>query len=157
RSATRNPPTLSAEEIHKILVQSFRLGNRLRRKFLEALLLLSETKLYLLLGYSSIFQYAAKHFDYERSATYEALRVAKALGELPRTLEAFDHGDLSYSRVLEITRVASAESEEEWLSFSKSRTFAELKAEVKDAVEKKRKLPRKDRYGLPGVKVKITF
>src|SRR5262249_803797 len=99
---------------------------------------LSETKLYLLLGYSSVFQYAAKHFDYERSATYEALRVAKVLGELPRTLEAFDHGDLSYSSVLEITRVASAESKEEWLSFSNASTFAELKAEVKDAPEKKR-------------------
>jgi hypothetical protein len=152
-----NPPTLSAEEVHGILVQSYRLGNRLRRKFLEALLLLSETKLYLMLGYSSVFQYAEKHFDYHRSYTYEALRAAKALGELPRTLEAFDQGNLSYSRALEITRVATTETEEEWLLFSYSKTFAELKAEVKDAVDKSRKRPRKDAYGLPGVKSKITF
>lgn len=154
----QNPPTLSAEEVHKILLQSYQLGNRLRRKFLEALLLLSETKLYLMLGYSSIFQYAEKHFDYHRSYTYESLRAAKALGELPRVLEAFDQGNLSYSRVLEkITRVATAETEEEWLLFSYSKTFAELKAEVKDAVDKNRKRSRKDAYGLPGVKSKITF
>ncbi len=76
---SRNPKNLSAEEHHLHLLKCYRLGNRVRREFIEALLSVDEQRLYLKLGSSSIQHYAEKYFRYEPALTYEFLRVARAL------------------------------------------------------------------------------
>src|SRR5256885_5858236 len=53
-------PTLSPEELHLYLLKAFTIGNRAKRKLIDGLLHLHESRFYLLLGYSSIFQYAEK-------------------------------------------------------------------------------------------------
>jgi hypothetical protein len=55
-------------------------------------------------------------------------KSAKALPDLPRSTSEFEAGDLSWSALREITRVASSESENEWLEFGKLRPFMSLKA-----------------------------
>src|SRR5688572_32368749 len=45
-------------------------------------------------------------------AAREKVRVARALEKLPKISAAMERGNLSYSKVREITRVASAESED---------------------------------------------
>ena len=47
-------PTLSAEELHLYLLKAFTVGNRAKRKLIDGLLHLHESRFYLLLGYSSI-------------------------------------------------------------------------------------------------------
>ena len=86
-STVANPETLSAEELHRACLTAFRVGNRSRYKFARALATLHATKLYLKLGYSSVAQYAEAHFGYQRSRTFECLRVAKALEDLAAVLE----------------------------------------------------------------------
>ncbi|MBI4584493.1 MAG: hypothetical protein HY717_10795, partial [Planctomycetes bacterium] len=49
-----NPPALSAEQLHTILLKAFKVGNLARRKFLQALLAMDSSRLYLQLGFSSI-------------------------------------------------------------------------------------------------------
>jgi len=49
------------------------------------------------------------------------------------------------------------ETETEWIAFARGRSFRELESEVEDALKKGRKLPRKDGFGLPGVKVRMVF
>src|SRR5256885_3351016 len=44
----------------------------------------------------------------------ERLRVAKALGELPQIEAALQRGDLSFSAVREVTRVATPQNDELW-------------------------------------------
>ncbi|MCZ6795763.1 MAG: hypothetical protein O7J95_19320, partial [Planctomycetota bacterium] len=107
-----------------------RLGNRIRREFLECLLVLHERKLYHALGFSSTFYYAAHTFGIERSETYDSLRVARALKGLPRSLEAFDRGELSWSALKEVSRVATAASEQEWLACAREQPVRRLQAEV---------------------------
>ncbi|MBI4603144.1 MAG: hypothetical protein HY721_14390, partial [Planctomycetes bacterium] len=48
--APSNPPSLSARELHEVLVKCFLLGNRAQLKFLRALFTLDQTRLYLKLG-----------------------------------------------------------------------------------------------------------
>src|SRR6266508_1484245 len=50
-------PELSAEEFHRIVVKAHVAGNLTRRKFAELLLRIHESRIYLQLGFSSIFQY----------------------------------------------------------------------------------------------------
>ena len=56
----------------------------------------------------------------------EHVRVARALRELPLTREAFGRGELSYSKVRSLTRVATADSEEFLLHQATYATAAQL-------------------------------
>jgi hypothetical protein len=118
---------------------------------------MARSRLHIALGFSSIAGYSEHYFGLSRSRTFEYLRVEAALASLPLLEAAFSQARLSWSALREITRVASAESEEEWLRFADEHTFAELRAEVKDALEKKRARPRRGSYGLPNMTVELRF
>ena len=149
-------PTISPEELHRYLLKAHRLENRVKYRFIEGLRAMDAGRLYLKLGYSSTRQYAEKHFGWERSRVYEALRVAGCLEKLPLTKEAFVEG-FPYSRVEEITRVATAETEAEWIAFARKTSMRKLRAEVQDAREKNRKHPRSGSFGLPAVRMRLPF
>ncbi len=100
-------PVLTAEEVHMVLLDASRIEGCARYKFIRGLLSLEESKLYLELGSPSIGEYAERHFGRQRTWTFEALRIARALDDLPRLTEAFLEGEISYSVVQEITRVAT--------------------------------------------------
>src|SRR5262249_46980070 len=55
-------------------------------------------------------------------AAREHVRVARALGSLPRLKEALARGELSYSKVRALTRVADAETEERLLAVGRAGT-----------------------------------
>src|SRR5262245_5126246 len=155
-SAPAPVPVLSPEELHRLLLRIHRHQSELQWRFIQALLALDEGRLYLPLGYSSTRQYAEKHFGLGRTATHEALRVARALGDLPATAKAFLNG-LAYSRVLEITRVATPEKEGLWIDFARRHSQRELALEVQDAKAKGRDHPREgNRYGLPAVRTRFS-
>ncbi len=150
-------PLASADQIHTYLVEAFRIGNRARLRFARLLAALSSSRQYLQLGHPSIMQYAERHFGMQRSETYEHLRVAEIIDELPMCRDAFENGKLSWSVLKLITRVAKSETEKSWLEFARNRSFNELRVEVQDAVQKNRSHPRTDRYGLPNLTVKFTL
>ena len=55
-------------------------------------------------------------------AAREHVRVARALGTLPRLAEALARGELSYSKIRELTRVAAPETEERLLAIGRAGT-----------------------------------
>src|SRR5207247_2233071 len=59
-------------------------------------------------------------------AAREHVRVARRLGELPLIRAAFGRGRLSYAKVRALTRVATAESEDELLALARHATAAQL-------------------------------
>jgi hypothetical protein len=59
-------------------------------------------------------------------AAREKVRVAKKLAELPAMDEALRKGEISYSKVRAMTRVATAENEADLLSMARSATGAQL-------------------------------
>jgi hypothetical protein len=65
-----------------------------------------------------------------RSA-HEKLRVARSLAALPRVSSEFAAGKLSYSKVRAITRIATAENEEELVGLALSATAAHVEAVVR--------------------------
>jgi Domain of unknown function (DUF222)/HNH endonuclease len=64
-------------------------------------------------------------------AAREHVRVARRLGELPLIHGAFAGGELSYAKVRALTRVATAESEEELLELAQVLTAAQLERAVR--------------------------
>jgi hypothetical protein len=59
-------------------------------------------------------------------AAREQVRVARALANLPRISEAMSRGEVSYSKVRAMTRVATPENEEKLLDFAKLGSAAHL-------------------------------
>jgi len=61
-----------------------------------------------------------------RNTAQEKVRVARVLGALPQIDEAFKRGDLSYSKVRALTRVASVINETDLLDYALGATAAQV-------------------------------
>ncbi|MBI2169403.1 MAG: DUF222 domain-containing protein [Actinobacteria bacterium] len=73
-------------------------------------------------------------------AAHERVRVARALSDLPVTRAAFFSGELSYSKVRAITRVATAESESDLVDVARASTAAQLERITKGVAAVERTL-----------------
>jgi len=102
-----------------------------RRAALDAaeafdLLRAEQVKLHAYHGYVTIYEYMERELGYGPHAAHERLRVARALAQLPATAAALSRGDLMYSAVRELSRVATTETEADWLAASKGMTVNQV-------------------------------
>jgi 5-methylcytosine-specific restriction endonuclease McrA len=82
------------------------------------------------LGYGSFGEYVERLFAYKPRSTQEKLRVAEALEQLPVVAKALETGELNWSAARELTRVAVAETERQWLEVARGKTVRQLEALV---------------------------
>jgi hypothetical protein len=75
-------------------------------------------KVYLYFGCATMHEYVERRLGYGPHAARERLRVAHALAGLPVMTGALARGALNYSQVRELTRVATADTEQRWLEAS---------------------------------------
>jgi 5-methylcytosine-specific restriction endonuclease McrA len=73
-------------------------------------------------GFASCAAWLTWRVGLAPGAAREHVRVARALGTLPRLAEALARGELSYSKVRELTRVATPETEERLLAVGRAGT-----------------------------------
>jgi hypothetical protein len=78
------------------------------------------------LGFASFGEYVERHFGYNGRLVKEKLRVAFALERLPQTSEALRGGELNWSAVRELTRVATPETECAWLESARGLTVRQV-------------------------------
>src|SRR5881398_2319948 len=67
-------------------------------------------------GFMSCAAWLSWRVGLDPRAARERVRVARALGTLPRLAQALAHGELSYSKVRALTRVARPQTEERLLT-----------------------------------------
>jgi hypothetical protein len=77
-------------------------------------------------GCATLAQYLELVCGITGTAARERIRVAFALEVLPQIEAAFARGEISYSKVRAVSRVATAETEDEWLEAARRRTAEEL-------------------------------
>src|SRR6185436_6452989 len=73
-------------------------------------------------GFRSCADWLSWRVGYAPGAAREHVRVARALGTLPRLAHALARGELSYAKVRELTRVATPETEERLLAVGRAGT-----------------------------------
>ncbi|MEO8180856.1 MAG: hypothetical protein ABI895_18645 [Deltaproteobacteria bacterium] len=78
------------------------------------------------LGFGSFGEYVERMFGYKPRSMQEKLRVAEALEGLPALERALSSGEVSWSAVRELTRVALSETEHEWLELARGKTLRQL-------------------------------
>src|SRR5687768_2496175 len=98
-------------------------------------------------GFSSCAAWLTWRIGFAPGAAREHVRVARALGTLPRLTQALARGELSYSKVRALTRVATSETEERLLAFGRAGTaqhverivrawrYVDRKAETQDTAK----------------------
>lgn len=86
-----------------------------------------ELQLYRRLGYSSMLEYMERELHWGPHAANERLRVSR---ELPLIADTFQRGELCFSAVRELTRVATAENEHEFLLKAQGRTARDVEKMV---------------------------
>ena len=72
-------------------------------------------------GFRSCAAWLSWRVGFAPGAAREHVRVARALGTLPRLAHALARGELSYAKVRELTRVATPETEERLLAVGMAR------------------------------------
>lgn len=148
-----NPPSINAKELHEILLRSHCDGNRGLKRFMDALRTLCETKLCKQLGYPGIAAYADKVFHYQRTQTFEFIRVSRALVDLPQISEAFQRGEISFALVSKLTKVSTAETESEWLALADKQNAQALDHAIDEARHRGSKNPRSGKFGLDSLRM----
>jgi hypothetical protein len=92
------------------------------RSLLSALRLGAHLKL----GFGSYFEYVERLFGYRPRFTQEKLRVAEALEELLELDRALRDGELCWSAVRELTRVATLTTEQAWIDAARGRSMRDV-------------------------------
>jgi hypothetical protein len=92
----------------------------------QLLLLARRLDVHVPLGYGTFVEYVERVLGYRPRTAQERLRVAERLEELPATRAALAAGEVSYSAVRELTRVATPDTEDAWLAEVRGRTMREI-------------------------------
>jgi hypothetical protein len=82
-------------------------------------------------GYHSCAHWLSHRAALDPGAARERVRVARALGELPRIAAALGRGELSYAKVRALTRVATPDNEAQLLSTAQLATAAQVEQIVR--------------------------
>jgi hypothetical protein len=137
-----------ASHVHASLQESLRQLERAQQCAVLWFAEIMDRRLYRELGCSSIYQYAMKRLGFSRSRTRDFIRLAGQLEKLPAVKEAISKGELGYSKAREIVKVATPDTQDEWLRAAK-RPRKELVEEVKRVKHAARQDPRQGEL-LPG-------
>src|SRR5262245_1887891 len=82
-------------------------------------------------GFKSCADWLAWRVGLRLGAAREWTRVARALGTLPRLVQALACGEISYSKVRAVTRVATPEKEERLLAVARAGTATHVERIVR--------------------------
>jgi hypothetical protein len=84
------------------------------------------------LGMVSMLDYLERVLGYAPRTAQDRLRVARALGDLPRLTAALTAGELPFSAVRELTRVATPATEVSWVAAAQDKTLRQIEDLVAD-------------------------
>src|SRR5688572_24765624 len=106
---------ISWREVHRALTRLAGAKGAYDAEEAEWLLAGKRVRVHEPLGFGTYLSYLDRVFGYGPRLASERLRVAEAIAELPMLRDALAGGDLSWSAVRELTRVAILSTESEWI------------------------------------------
>ena len=110
-------------------------GYHLQRSALDAaeafdLVRAEDLKVHYHVGCATFLEYMERHLGHAPHTARERRRVSRALVALPRMSTALATGALFYSHVRELSRVATADTEDAWLAVAEGKNATEVQALV---------------------------
>jgi Holliday junction DNA helicase RuvB len=149
-------PGLPTKKLIKTIRYHHRHGEASRRALAFYLLDMEQRGEHKSVRCSSTVQFAVDNLDLDPSEARGLLRVARSLEDLPEIDRAFAQGQISWSKLRELTRVATPQTEGEWLSFAKKKRAREVERAASGA-KHGQKPPGDGGLGTPRVTFKVQY
>jgi hypothetical protein len=121
---------LSVKDVHRRALVAHLWGQQAERRLAFYLREMDERRLYRDMGCSDVFHYATTALGLDRRRARALLRLAETLERLPAVAEAFEAGQLGWTKVREIAPIAHEGNEGEWLEKALTLTSRELEQAV---------------------------
>ena len=123
----------TARELDARLKDLIRTQRRMDADIAKALLEMKQRGLFRYLGYSRFLDYAAEELDLTPAKAKDLVELAAKLADLPRVRDAFESGDVPWTKARQVARVATVANEEEWLERARTLTSRALVSPIHDA------------------------
>jgi 5-methylcytosine-specific restriction endonuclease McrA len=120
----------SAQKAHGNLVKSLEELKKYERVVLLIFGEIMRRELYKELGFSSMLNYAREALKLSRTTAFYYISITKSLDTLPETKKAVEKGEIEWTKVREVTKVATPETEDQWLKIARGSTQKELAAKT---------------------------
>ncbi len=118
------------ERLHRRLKRIGKARAALDAQEAEALREAERLRMWRHYGYGSLIEYMEIELGYTPRMGLDKLRVAKAIAELPVIADALAQGDLSFSAGRELVRVATPETEGQWLEAASDKNVRDVESLV---------------------------
>ncbi len=112
-------PGLPARQVAARFAETLRESERVQRNLVLWFGELVRRKLYLELGYTSIYTYTADRHGFSRSRCSQLLQVVGRLEGLPELKASVTAGEMGWTKAREVVKVATPETEGVWLREAK--------------------------------------
>jgi 5-methylcytosine-specific restriction endonuclease McrA len=124
-----NLKSFTNSELEQSFFTAVRDERRIRQIVILHLVELNRRKLFLQLGYSSLYDYLVKKFKYSSSAAQRRIEAVRLIGEVPKVADKLANGEMNLSQVGDIQK---AVKQAEKIHFEK--VSKDLKASLVDQV-----------------------
>ncbi len=112
---------------------------RLEKELIEVLQEIEEQKLYVELGFSSMFRYATESLGLSEANAYAFIAVARKAKVLPSLQQSLNEGSLSVSKIKPILSVLDVHNQNEWVEKAKVLPRSEIEKQVAEISPESRK------------------
>ncbi|MBX3159763.1 MAG: HNH endonuclease [Deltaproteobacteria bacterium] len=119
----------ACRELHERFVDMAKRRGAIDAAEVDAIIEAIEMRVWMEYGMTSLISYLEHVMGYPPRLAIERERVARELRELPDTYESLKHG-LPWSKVRELTRVVTPETEGAWLDATQGKNLREVEALV---------------------------
>jgi hypothetical protein len=130
---------LPAKEVDRRLVTLARAHRRTESALSYYLKDVDERQLYLQYGHGNTIDYARERLGFEERKTRSLLNIARSFEKLPKLNEAFQKGEIPWTKAREVAKVARPETDREWLEKTQSLSNRQLERQVRQTLPPVRK------------------
>ncbi len=123
-------PDLPAEQVHARFTATLREAEAVRKNLVLWFADIHRRKLYLELGYTSIYAYAVEAHGFSKTRCAQFVRIAESLEELPVLRRSLAAGGVPWTRAREVVKVATPETDRAWVEEARRSSRRELERKV---------------------------
>jgi len=116
--------------LHEQALQLAKIYKKTEIELVDVLQKIDLEKLFLKLGYTSLFEYCLKALGLPEGTCYNFINVARKAREFPELKQALQSGEILVSKARKITAVMTKETQNEWISKAQTLSTGALEKEV---------------------------
>ena len=133
RMLSPSPLSPQLQEVHDRALEAARIQRRNEGELIRALMEVERERIFVKLGFPSLFSYAVQALDLSEPVAYSAISVARKSLEIPEFAESIESGAVTLSKARKIASILTPENQGEWLMRAATLTSRELEKSVAEA------------------------